>query len=72
MYQINHAQALSKMKHRIVTLLLTASGDMRRLIEQTAEYISKTIEVVKEGRSYPRRLKNIKNDVHFPAYKSTL
>ena len=72
MYQINHAQALSKMKHRIVTLLLTASGDMRRLIEQTAEYISKTIEVVKEGRSYPRRLKNIKNDVHFPAYKSAL
>ncbi len=71
-YQINHAQALSKMKHRIVTLLLNSSGDIKRLIEQTADYISKTIEAVKEGRSYPRTLKNIKNDIHFPAYKSSL
>ena len=71
-YQINHAQALSKMKHRIATLLLSSSRDIRRLIEQTAEYISKTIEAVRGGRSYPRTLKNIKNDIHFPAYKSAL
>ncbi len=71
-YQINHAQALSKMKHRIITLLLNSSGDIKRLIEQTAEYISKTIEAVREGRSYPRTLKNIKNDIHYPSYKSAL
>ncbi len=71
-YQINHAQAISKMKHRIVTLLLNSSGDIKRLIEQTAEYISKTIEAVRGGRSYPRALKNIKNDIHFPADKSSL
>ena len=71
-YQINHAQALSKMKHRIVHLLRQTTSDIKRLIIQTARYMSKTIEAVRKGRSYPRRLKNIKNDIHFPAYKSAL
>jgi len=71
-YQINYAQALSKMKHRIVSLIINKSGDIVTLIKQTIEYISRTIEAVREGRSYPRRLKNIKNDIHFPAYKSSL
>lgn len=71
-YQINYAQALSKMKHRIVSLIINKSGDIVSLIKQTIEYLSKTVEAVREGRSYPRRLKNIKNDIHFPAYKSSL
>jgi hypothetical protein len=33
---------------------------------------SKTIEAVRDGRSAPQRLKDIKNDIHFPAYKSSL
>jgi len=70
-YQVNHAQALSKMKHRIIRLL-RATRDKERLIIETAIYMSKTIEAVRGGRSYPRRLKNIKNDIHFPAYKSSL
>lgn len=71
-YQINYAQALSKMKHRIISLIINKSGDIVTLIKHTAGYISRTIEAVREGRSYPRRLKNIKNDIHFPAYKSSL
>lgn len=71
-YQINFAQALSKMKHRIVTIITAKSSEVSTLIKQTAEYLSKTIEAVRSGRSYPRRLKNIKNDIHFPAYKSAL
>lgn len=71
-YQINYAQALSKMKHRIVALIINKTDDMLTLIKQTVEYLSRTVEAVREGRSYPRRLKNIKNDIHFPAYKSTL
>jgi hypothetical protein len=71
-YQINFAQALSKMKHRIVRLVLNAHDDIKLLIERTIRYVSKTIEAVREGRSTPRRLKNIKNDIHFPAYKSAL
>lgn len=71
-YQINYAQALSKMKHRIIILITSKSDDISSLIKQTVEYLSKTIEAIREGRSYPRRLKNIKNDIHFPAYKSAL
>ena len=71
-YQINYAQALSKMKHRIVSLIINKSDDIVALIKQTVEYLSRTIEAVRDGRSYPRKLKNIKNDIHFPAYKSSL
>ena len=71
-YQINFAQAISKMKHKIVCLILHAHSDIKLLIEQTIRYVSKTIEAVRDGRSVPRRLKNIKNDIHFPAYKSSL
>ncbi len=71
-YQINYAQALSKMKHRIVLLIMNKSADIIALIKQTVEYISKTTEAVRGGRSYPRKLKNIKNDIHFSAYKSSL
>jgi len=71
-YQINFAQALSKMKHTIVHLVLHAHSGIKLLIERTIRYISKTIEAVREGRSTPRQLKNIKNDNHFPAYKSAL
>jgi len=71
-YKINFAQALSKMKHRIVKLILQSSQGIRSFIERTVHYIYKTIEAVRLGRSAPRRLKNIKNDIHFPAYKSAL
>jgi len=71
-YQINFAQALSKMKHRIVRLVIHAHDDIKRLIERTIHYVSKTIEAVREGRSTPRRLKNIKHGSHFSAYKSAL
>ncbi len=59
-------------KHRIVALLNSQSSVLKRLIKQTIIYFSQTIEAVREGRQYPRKLKNIKNDIHFPAYKSAL
>lgn len=71
-YKVNFAQALSKMKHKIIRLILHADTDIKRLIDQTISYIGKTVEAVREGRSAPRTLKNIKNDIHYPAYKSTL
>jgi len=71
-YQINFAQALSKMKHKIVRLVLHAHDDIKLFIQQTVHYVSKTIEAVREGRSTPRRLKNTKHGSHFSAYKSTL
>jgi len=71
-YQINFAQAISKMKHRMVCLILHANSDTKLLIDQTIRYIGKTIEAIRDGRSMPRKLKNIKNDIHFSAYKSAL
>lgn len=71
-YQINFAQAASKMKHKIICLILHAGTEVKRLIEQTIAYISKTVEAAREGRVASRRLKNIKNDIHYSAYKSAL
>ncbi len=71
-YQINFAQAISKMKHRIVYLIQQVHSDITLFIKRTIQYISQTIEAVRDGRSAPRRLKNIKNNIHFPAYKSSL
>jgi len=71
-YKINFAQAISKMKHTMVYLILHARNDIKQLIQQSIHYVSHTIEAVRDGRSAPRRLKNIKNNIHFPAYKSSL
>ena len=71
-YKVNFAQALSKMKHRLVYILCHAEEGIAVIIQRTVDYLSQTVEAVRDGRSYPRRLKNIKNDIHFPAYKSAL
>ena len=71
-YGVNFAQALSKMKHRIIELIVHSKPELRSLIDKTINYISKTIESIRPGRTAPRKLKNIKNDIHFPAYKSAL
>ena len=71
-YQINFAQALSKMKHRMIQIILHAHGDALSLIKQTIRYLSETIEAVRDGRSTPRRAKNNKQGRHFAAYKSAL
>ena len=65
-------QALSKMKHQLVTFILGAHKDILQAIRRMVDYISVTIEAVREGRSVPRNLKNIKNDIHFTAYKISL
>lgn len=71
-YQINFAQALSKMKHTVITLILNVRDHFSTRIQNAIHYLSQTIEAVRPGRSVPRRLKHYKNDIHFPAYKSSL
>jgi len=68
-YQVNFAQALSKMKHHLVYII---HKDIALVIQRTIRYISQTVEAVRDGRSAPRKLKNLKNDIHFPAYKNAL
>jgi len=71
-YKVNFAQALSKMKHRLILLLRNMNNDLIQAIRKTMQYISQTTEAVREGRSFPRNLKNIKNDIHYPSYKNAL
>lgn len=72
-YQINFAQALSKMKHVLIQFIHHAkTGKLHRWLRDRLHYISQTVEPVRPERQAPRRVKNIKNKIHFPAYKSTL
>ncbi len=71
-YQINFAQALSKMKHKIVMLILASCEKATNMFIETSDYLSQTIEAVSPGRTAPQRLKNIKNDIHYAASKSAL
>jgi len=73
-YQINYAQALSKMKNRLVKLLhLSHYPD--KLYEQISElikYIAQTSEAVRPGRSFKRPEHRIKNRKHYYAYARAL
>jgi len=41
-------------------------------VDRLIRYITSTIEAVRDNRHYPRRLRNIKNDIHFCQYKNAL
>jgi len=71
-YQVNSAQALSKMKHQLITFIIDVNKGILREIIRVIDYISVTIEAVRKWRSAPRTLKNIKNDIHFTVHKSSL
>lgn len=71
-YQVNFAQALSKMKHTLVTLITGDGLLLLALIERTIHYIAQTIEPVKDGRSFPRRQTKMKNKIHYMAYKRAI
>ncbi len=49
-YKINFAQALSKMKHRIIFLILHTHEKCKVFIERTIHYLSQTCESVRPGR----------------------
>ncbi|MCP4489537.1 MAG: transposase [Gammaproteobacteria bacterium] len=67
-YQINFAQALSKMKNTIVQWLRLRPTRLRIRIEQFIRYLTCTIESVRSGRSY-NRPKTKKNRIFYSAYK---
>ena len=60
------------MKNQLAIFILNVSEGILVDIHRTIHYIAETVEAVRERRSAPRKLKNIKNDIHFPAYKSSL
>jgi len=71
-YQINFAQALSKMKHRIIALIDLTGHALQALIMETIHYISITVEAIKDGRSFSRPKSKMKNKIYYMAYKRAL
>ena len=67
-YQINFAQALSKMKHTIVLLFTRPIEKVKSLITKLQKIYSQTVEQVRPERKYKRKHKVKLKKFHF-AYK---
>jgi hypothetical protein len=65
-YQLNYAQALSKMKNTII--LLFTRVDIRGIIESLLEILAKTIAPIRPDRLFPRK-KKVKLQKFYPGYK---
>jgi len=68
-YQVNFAQAVSKMKNTIVELLIISSQHLQNRLKALIDYIACTIEPIREGRCYDRSKSKMKNKLHFCNYK---
>jgi len=67
-YKVNFAQALSKMKDTIISLL-HHSGFHERL-QKLIDFCAQTVEAIRPGRSFPRNIKNKKqNNIRHISYK---
>jgi len=67
-YQINFAQALSKMKHTIVLLFTRPVEHVKLIITKLQKIFSQTVEQVRPERSFRRKHKVKLKKFHF-AYK---
>jgi len=65
-YQLNHSQALGKMRNTII--LLFTRLDISEILAQLIDLFVKTIEAVRPGRMY-QRIKKVKVPKYFMAYK---
>jgi hypothetical protein len=66
-YQLNFTQALSKMKHTVVSLLTACHPD--RLLKALVVLFTKTVEPIRPGRSVERKKSREKRKFH-RCYKS--
>lgn len=68
-YQVNFAQALTKMKNTLIELLLLSVQQLQRRLEVLIDYIACTIEPIRKGRSYNRSSSKTKNRIFNCSYK---
>lgn len=68
-YQVNFAQAVSKMKNTVLELLLISGHHLKSRLKTLIDYIACTIEPIRPGRSYNRPKSKMKNKLHFCNYK---
>lgn len=67
-YQLNFTQALSKMKHTVVSLITACHPD--RLLKALVALFAKTVEPIRPDRSFERKKSREKRKFH-RCYKST-
>lgn len=68
-YQVNFAQALSKMKNSVVELILIKNQCLLGKLEGIIDYMACTIEPIRNGRKYTRKKSKMKNKIHYGNYK---
>lgn len=68
-YQINFAQALSKMKHSIMLLFIRPIEIVQTMVSKLQKIFVQTIERIRPGRKYKRNHKVKQKKFHF-AYKT--
>lgn len=68
-YQINFAQALSKIKNTLIELLWFSAQKLQRRLKVLIDYMSCTREAIREGRSYSQPKSKMKNRVFYCNYK---
>ena len=66
-YRVDFANALSKMKHAGVRLLLGMAG--QELVTILVQAMTARVEAVRPGRSAPRNMKPAKIQGFYPNYK---
>jgi len=71
-YQVNFAQALSKMKNTLVELLLISTQKLQNRLKLLIDYMACTIEPIREGRSYSRPKSKMKNRIFYCNYKRAM
>lgn len=68
-YQINFAQALSKMKNTVIELLALSTQGLLHRLKELFDYMARTIEPIRKGRSYSRSNSKSKNRIFYCNYK---
>ena len=68
-YQVNFAQALSKMKNTLIELLLLSARKLQGKLKALIDYIACTIEPIRRGRRYSRSDSKSKNRIFYYNYK---
>lgn len=71
-YQVNFAQALSKMKNTLVELLQLSAKELQRRLGALIDYVACTIEPIRNGRSYSRPNSKSKNRIFYCNYKRSM
>ncbi len=68
-YQVNFAQALSKMKNTLLELLRLSTQKLQSRLKSLIEHMACTIEPIRKGRSYSRSKSKMKNRIFYCNYK---